>query len=513
MAALDRHSGGIPPNRSVGSNPRSRRSSRPASWSHGSRYFESSETTRLNSAHWTWADDQTVNVWLASQLKEIRQRSIYEHRNNPTIQGVVNTHADDIVGQDGPVLQVLSDDDRYNEALESVWREWFASPTTRPTVSGAAMLKLWIRNLWKCGEYIAQIKTDENADGPVKMRLHLRHPRNLESPAEYAGDTNVCMGIRFNDLSQPTRYYLTRSSVSGNTIMLTEYDVVPPDLMIHEFVLDEEDQARGIPWLNSSLTTAADLRDFDDQVQDAARLMADQTSLLYSDHPDAPYWSTPDSMTVERRTVKMAPPGWKPWNAPANQPPVQYPDYRAEKHRDIGRPVGMPLLLVRLDASKHSWASARIDTTSYARSVAGIQSWLSGSTSSTGTLNRLVDAVAAEARFIDRRLRRRPPTVVYHWTHPQVPIPQPEVEEKANAIALEKGTQTLTEILAKRKKTLATHIEERRREVEAFEAAGLPVPPWASGAVSGQTIDNLDEPNADGDSVGSESDAKQEATA
>lgn len=450
----------------------------------GQRYFESAETTRLNQAHWEMADDVTVNVWLAAQLPILRRRAIYEHRQNPTVQGVVNTHADDIVGQDGPTLQVISENAAYNEALEETWRQWFAAPTTRPNVSGAAMLKLWVRSLWKCGEYVARIVTDENAAGPISMRVRPRHPRDLISPAEYGADPNICCGIRFSQTtSAPTQYFLARSTVSGQSFtMLSNVDVIPPDLMIHEFILDEEDQARGIPWLNGSLSGSADLRDYDDQIQDAARSMADQATSLYTDHPDAPYWSTPESMTIERRTVKMNPPGWKPFVSPATQPPVQYVDYRAEKHRDIGRPVGMPLLLVRMDASKHSWASARIDTTSYARAVAGIQYWISGSEYSAGTLNRLVDIVAAEGRFSVRGLKNRPDSVRYHWTWPQVPIPQPEVEENANKISLETGTRTLTEILAARKKTLEAHIEERSREIEAFEAAGIPVPRWATGA-------------------------------
>lgn len=449
----------------------------------GQRYFENAETTRLNSAHWERADDVTVNVWLATQLATLRKRAIYEHRQNPTVQGVVATHADDIVGQDGPTLQVISNDAAYNEALEQTWRQWFAAPTTRPNVSGAALLKLWVRSLWKTGEYIARIVTDENAVGPVSMRIRPRHPRDLVSPAEFGADQNVCCGIRFSPVTgAPTQYYLARSTVSGQQFTaMTDVETIPPDLIIHEFVLDEEDQARGIPWLNASLAAGSELRDYDDQIQDAARQMADQAQMLYTEHPDAPYWANPESMTVERRTVKMAPPGWKPAVYPATQPPVQYPEYRAEKHRDIGRPVGMPLLLVRMDASKHSWASARIDTTHYSRAIAGIQYWLSGSEYSTGTLNRLVDLVATEARFTVRELRSQPAKVAYHWTWPQVPIPQPEVEENANKTALQNGTLTLTEILAARKKTLETHIEERRREIEAFEAAGLPVPPWAVG--------------------------------
>ncbi|MEO1960598.1 MAG: flagellar basal body protein [Paracoccus sp. (in: a-proteobacteria)] len=46
------------------------------------------------------------------------------------------------------------------------------------------------------------------------------------------------------------------------------------------------------------------------QVQ-KSRQMADQAVLLYTENPDEP-WMSPESSTVERRTIKMSPPGWKP---------------------------------------------------------------------------------------------------------------------------------------------------------------------------------------------------------
>ena len=267
----------------------------------GQRYFESAETTRLNQAHWMMAQDESINCWLAEHLEKIRARSAYEARQNGTVLGVINTHADDIVGPDGPTLQVISDDDVYNTALESAWREWFAAPTNKPNVSGAAWLKLCIRSLWKNGEYIDQIITDPNASGPVAMRLRPVHPRRLRAPVDKTGDPNVFMGIRFDALGRPSQYYISNPTAMGAPRLdLGQYATVPPDLIIHEFIAEEEDQARGVPWLNTALQPSADLRDYDDQVQDAARQMADQSALLYTENPET-VWQSPEQTTVERR--------------------------------------------------------------------------------------------------------------------------------------------------------------------------------------------------------------------
>jgi lambda family phage portal protein len=448
----------------------------------GERRFESADTTRLNHAHWARADDLSVNVWLASQLATIRSRSIYEARQNGMVSGVINTYADDVVGQDGPVLQVQSENDAYNRALEKVWRDWFRAPTFRRNVSGAALLKLWVRNLWKCGEYMAQIATDATADGPVAMRLKPVHPRRLGTPVQRAGDPMSVMGIRFDLQGRPATYYVGEAAISGQAyVSALDYAPVPADLMIHEFLMEEEDQARGIPWLNAALQPMADLRDYDDQVQDAARQIADQCSLLYTEHPDAELWQNPENVDIQRRRIRMLPPGWKPFTYTATQPPVQYPEYRAERLRELGRPVGMPLLIVRLDASKHNYSSARLDTQCYRRAVGGVQRWISGSERNTGVLSSLVDVIATEARFSVPDLRARPESVIYAWTWPAMPHVDPQKEAQAEEISLANATETLTDVLASRGKDIETHIATLVRERALLEEAGISPPAWLAG--------------------------------
>lgn len=471
----------------------------------GSRYWEAAETTRLNEAHWAKADDESINTWLVNHLPTLRKRSIYESRQNPVLCGMMSTHSDDLWGQDGPVLQVESDDPAFNSALEDVWREWFSAPTTRQNLSGAAMGKLWTKNLWRCGEYIARIVTDPQASDPVKMRLHLCHPRRLDTPAQFTSDTRVFMGIRFDQFDRPTQYYIEDQSNIGNRLYRSTYSPWPADLIIHEFLTEEEDQARGVPLQSTGLEAIADLRDYDSQVMDASRAVADQAALLYTEHPDAELWTAPESADVERRTIRMLPPGWKPFIYSATQPAVNYPDYRSERHVDMGRPASMPRLLVRMDASKHSWASARLDMTTYRRATQCLQAWFSGSEKAVGVLNRLVDLVAAEARFRVGELRNRPDKVNYAWTWPQLDDVEPAKTAQAHKIQLETGEFTLTEILAARKKTLSSHLEELRREQAAFADAGLPLPTW----FLGQSVSTTDVVDMEADSEEETDDEQQ----
>jgi lambda family phage portal protein len=444
------------------------------------RRFESAGTDRLNSSHWTYAADESVNAWLGLQLATIRGRAAYEARQNGVVLGMINTHADDIVGNDGPTLQVLSESDAYNQALEELWVDWFSAPTPRPNMSGAALLKLWIRSLWRNGEFLGQLVSDPDADGPVMLRIQPLHPRLLGTPIGSTGDPALFMGIRINRLGRPVQYHIAESSVDG-AVYGVEYAPVPADLVIHEFVAEEEGQLRGIPWLNTALQPAADLRDYDDQVQDAARQIADQSGILYTEHPDAQPWLQPETVDIQRRTIKTAPPGWKPFIYPSTQPPVQYPDYRAERQRELGRPVGMPLMMIRLDCARYNYSSARLETQNYYRAVSGLQSWLSGTQRSTGMLSRLVDSVAAEARFTIPALRNRPRLVRYQWTWPSRPHVDPSKEATAEETALGTRTLTLTDALAARGRDLETHVAMLQREQQVFADAGLVQPAWMTG--------------------------------
>lgn len=456
-------------------------------WMGGKRRFESAETNRLNSAHWTFAKDESVNAWLQTQLETMRARSHYEAKQNGMILGMINTHADDVVGVDGPTLQVISDDPEYNAAVEEAWQAWFAAPTPDPTDSGATLLKSWVKALWKNGEYLGQLVTDRAATGPVQLRFYPRTPRLLTTPADYVADSQVFMGIRFNEFRRPTQYYFADETISGTTYNYS-YQTWPADLVVHGFVKEEEGQVRGIPWCNTALTPSADLRDYDDQVQDAARQIADSCGMFYTERDDVTTWPTPESVDIERRTIKTAPPGWKPWQFQATQPPVQYPEYRAERMREFGRPVSMPLARIRLDYSRYNFSSARLEVQNYYSSVGALQHWISGTPKSFGTLNRLVDEVVKESRFLDPRLRRRPARVSYQWSWPKPPHVDPTKEANAEGTALANNTISLIDALAARGTDLETHIAKLQRVVQAFETAGLAMPKWLADQLAADPV-------------------------
>jgi lambda family phage portal protein len=439
------------------------------------RRFESAESNRLNQAHWSRAYGRPINEDLAEHLETIRTRATYEAGNNTTIEGVINTHVTDVVGRTGPILQITSSDDDYNAWAEAVWRAWWKRPCVNRKTSGVERLRQWVRNMWLCGEFFDQLVTRTDYPGQIKLRLLPVHPRRVGTPATSAADPNVVLGVKFTDDGDPLGYFVQTFTRYGVYELLgTEYREIAARDMLHGFSAVEEDQARGVPWLNSSLPQAARARDYDEAVLDAAENAAQQSLWFYTRHPDAQYLALNETAALEKgNTVSTAPPGYEPYQLQPTQPSAQYTEYRCERQRDIGRPRGMPLMMVRLDSSRHNYSSARFDGQSYARQLLAFQGWLED----VG-LNTLVDLVLREAELAEGR--QRPADFLALWTWPALPHVDRLKEANADRTDMLNRTRSWSQIVTANgddpDEVFARHVADEKR----FREVGLPLPPSLS---------------------------------
>ncbi|MFZ5831447.1 MAG: phage portal protein, partial [Planctomycetota bacterium] len=427
------------------------------------RGWEAAKTHRLNREAWREADGAPLNEDIDEDLETVRNRAAYEAKNNGMVEGVIWSCQRGVVGANGPILRVLSESEEYNRAAERIWRQWAKQPTPRPGVSLASVLRLWVRRLWDCGEFFAQKIT---GPGPISLRLKGIHPRRVASPFDQAGREDVVLGVRVDRNVVPQQYF-----VADQRLLLggapTRYEPVPADLMIHGFLLEEEDQLRGVPWFASCLGAINDVRSFDNEVLEAARNAAKASIFLYTQSTDAGFFPMSGTTTLRSGTINTAPPGYQVAQLTPTQPGAQYHQYRPERHREIGRVRGMSLMEIRQDASGHNYSSARFDGQSDALSYRVIQAWLAGE-----HLDPLVDEVLREAELA-RLTPRRPDDVVYQWIWPGRPHVDPTKERTADRMALEDGTMSYTQLLADHGHDPDRVIEQRRLDNERLVAAGL----------------------------------------
>lgn len=435
------------------------------------RRYEGAKTSRLNSAHWKDAEDRPINRDLSEDLNTLCARIACECQNNALVEGVIDTHVTDIVGPNGPKLQVLTSDKKYARELEPIYEDFWSMPDLKGQWSGVDFLANDIQMTWRRGEYLTQIASDPSARTLIKLRLQQIHPRRLNTPFARAADSAITLGVERTPVGRPIRYWIQDPN-DGEFGFATfdNFTDIPAEFIIHSPNVVEDGQARGVPLLASALQAIADLRDYGVQTLDAARQAADFAALLVATGPDVETAKVSGSATIERRMISMAPPGWDLKQLKPEQPSTTYVQYVRERLRELGRPVSMPLLIILCDASNHNYSSARFDGQKYQKGVRRYQASLE-----RVKLNRLVRLVEREA-FLAGKLSARPRDVRLNWIWPGEPHVDPKKEAEAEDIELSNGVKTFADACAMRGKDPDQQREQLAREVDEFKKVGLTHP-------------------------------------
>lgn len=440
-------------------------------WYQSSRaHFESAETDRLNESHWSVVSDAPINDELAHRLPTMRARSNHEAWNNPTIKGLILSHSIAIVGDDSPLLDLQAEDaegDAWCDEAEQVWEEWCKLSDAAGRINLSTRIKRWNRSCWTNGEFLDQLVVPEGTRGSVRLRLHEIEPQRLMTPNESISDAAVVLGIRRDPYRRPLEYYIANDL--GGWSDGKWYDAAN---IMHGWdeSMAEAGQARGVPWCQTGLPVAADLRDYDLQVLDAARAAADMALIAYTDHPDAEFVDdVPQTVKFSRRRINNMAPGWKVSQLQSNQPTATYKEHRQERQGDLGRAEGVPSMVTRLDARDHNYSSARFDYGLMHESAKHVRATLYNP-----KLFILASLVLREAQLAGL-LRPRPERV---WTD-FVWTAMPQIDEyksaQAEQLYLRNGSKSFTDTCVERHGRRARDvIRVRARDARLLAAAGLP---------------------------------------
>jgi len=405
------------------------------------RSYEAAKTTRVNRKHWLDALGGEADKTILPALATLRNRSRYEIRNNGYAEGMVETHVADVVGPNGPSLEIESDDEAWNQAAEQFLSEYFTYCDASGVDEFVEQLKLGVRQLWECGEIFAQKITDPESGTPVRMRVLVIEPDRVATPGGFEGQDGVRGGVKVNANSRPIEYYVLKQHPGSLSYLASpsSFDTVPARDMIHVFRRNRPGQTRGVPWLAPVLDDFGHLRDYDTDTMLAARMAAMLAAYAYTDNPDVEFDDLETDLPIwnlEPATLSFLPHGWKMSQLKPEHPSTQYKDFKHEKLAGIGRVVGMPYLKIAADAAGHNYSSARLDDQGYWDIVETIQSFLS-----RRLCNRIALPVLQEA-WLSCALG--PPPVAWKatWVWNQRKHVDPLKEEQASILRLASGTTT-----------------------------------------------------------------------
>ncbi len=247
----------------------------------------------------------------------------------------------------------------------------------------------------------------------------------------------------------------------------------------------EAGQARGVPWAQIGLPVAADLRDYDVQVLDAARAAADMALYAFTQHPDAEFVSdVPASVEFRRRRLNNLAPGWQLAQVQPHHPTATYKEHRQERQGDLGRSEGVPSMVTRLDARDHNYSSARFDYGLMHESAKHCRATLYNP-----RLFLLASLVLREAQLAGI-LRPAPARVWTDFVWTAMPQIDDEKASKAEENYLRMGTMSYTEAVMERHGRRARDVIRRRaREMRLLAANGLPSVADATGKSTSNNSD------------------------
>lgn len=390
-------------------------------------------------SHWGKANGLPINSLLSLYLEKIISRASYESRANPIIDGTINSHANDVIGPMGPKLQFQTDDDSWNSKAESLWKEVAQSIDASGELSLAAFLKQGIRSFWTTGAMLSQYVVDTDCDTAIKHRLHTIPMQQLYSQRFNNDDT--MLGITRNKYGRPTKYWILESGIdvsSTYAFAINPIEVSARDIQ-HVYQKFEVQQWRGLPWLSSCLQAIAELDEYDTAVLDAAKVAAMMAVLLYNTRDDIDSDIDPKQFEIRRQSVHKVGAGWQPFELHGNQPTAMYPDFKADKLRDVGRSVGMPLMSIQRDASKHNYSSARFDGQGYARANESIQKFLEEK-----SINPFVSIFVTEGMLRGVLPYKDPKKVAGRWNMIWTPPPHIDPVKEAMAQRIQMENRTLS---------------------------------------------------------------------
>lgn len=307
-----------------------------------------------------WANADTLDADSANNQgvrAKLVKRSRYEAGSNGYMDGILQTHANYLVGV-GPSLRMQTKDQATNNEIEKHWHKW----------QKAALLR---RKLWclahaktQDGEGFGIVRSNPNIADKVKLDIVLIETEQCRTPYLAGGETGYIDGIKFDEFGNPVWYDILKTHPAAGWSagsMLPEQ--VPAKFVLHWYALRRPGQHRGVPEFRSTLNVGVAARRWREATLAAADTAAEFTLFLKTAfQPNELESVSPMStLDIQKRMMTALPAGWDPMQMKAEHPNATYEAFHKTLLNEMARPKSMPYNLAACDSSSYNYASGRLD--------------------------------------------------------------------------------------------------------------------------------------------------------
>lgn len=338
------------------------------------------------------ADSLAMTAALSPSVrKTVRTRARYVVFNCPYGWGIVDTFATHVVG---PWVTVSFPQSGVPESRRTKVANDFDAWALKADFW--QKLKTLVRAKVTDGEAFATFFTDPTiVDDTNKVTLNLATIEcdRVESYTEAITRENEIDGIRFDQYGHPKEYRILKYHPGDyRAIKNIKYkggEWIKADCVIHYFETLRPEQVRGVSDFVSALDIPAEQKSYRSSVTTTAINAASVSGVLSTDMVPECFDNEDNSlgkcaMDVKPNTVFQAqrgafislPEGWHITQLQAQQPTSIYPDFVRSLIAELARCLSMPVNIAMCDSSKHNFASARLDHTTYGDKINDVRSVL-----------------------------------------------------------------------------------------------------------------------------------------
>jgi len=450
--------------------------------------YDAARSDEFNRDYWKDADGLSASATnTPATRKVLRDRAWYEFANNCYMQGAVRAIVNDTVGT-GARLKLETDDAALNDNVDDLWRLWSAASDWPLTSRVMAVVR---EISGECFGVFRNSKRLERMGMPITLDIRLLDGAQIADPlSSYLTRTTGDDGVICDEDGEVSAYKILRSD-PGDLQIWTGYwqaDTVAADDVLHWYVPERVNQLRGVcPW-QASLPVFAQLRRFTSATLTAAEVASmlagvlELPNLTMPNGEPAPSLNLFDRVEFARGMMITVPDGGKVSQFKPEQPTTNYDMFVRAKLCEAGRCRGMPRGKMLGDHSQYNFSSGRMDDGPY---------WA----------DRDIERQALEAKVFNRVFYRWcefakfviPGLVKYEgqwwklkhsWHYDAKPSIDPVKEAVGERTDLENGTDSLPAIAERHNTTEDALIAARKRTMEKYLAAGLPLPAWLSGVTT-----------------------------
>lgn len=403
--------------------------------------YDAAQDTDTHRVYWGNADLLDADSANSPDVRrKLVSRSRLAARNNPFYAGMIQTHANYLIGT-GPKLRMQTGNERFNVIVETIWNQWAKAVKLQRLLWCLAHAKVLD------GEGLAVAGTNPALRTRVKLDLRLVETEQCCSPYLSPNEPGYVDGIKFDEFGNPLWFDILPYHPGGSeyTGGYQDPEQVPARYVLHWFTMLRPGQHRGVPEFSSSLNTGAASHRFREATLQAAESAANPALLLKTDQaPEDAELPEPFTTAQLYKGLMMALPfQYSMEQVKAEHPNAMFEAFLRAQISEQGRPKSMPYNIAACDSSSYNYASGRLDHQTYFSSID-----VERESCDACVMDRIFDLFWEEAVRVYNFNSPEGAIPGHAWDYPQHPVADVRAEAIANNFKLRNGSLTIPQVYA-----------------------------------------------------------------